>query len=141
MAIVCGAFSKAFNVRCDLDRGSSYITYNLLNLPDTVQFQNGNQLIMEYDANGKKSSLQRIVLAEPIVVPQGIIADLRHKSYSSYHTNFIGNLEIEEPGPGNFAFTFNNPVGYVKMSDREGPNYELGGTPYPYMPYVFIIPY
>lgn len=29
----------------------------------------------------------------------------------------------------------------INISDREGPNYELGGTPYPYMPYVFIIPY
>lgn len=30
------------------------IRYNLLNLPDTIQFMNGNQIVNVYDAAGRK---------------------------------------------------------------------------------------
>ena len=38
----------------DDDRGISFIKYNLLNLPDTIQFSNGNAIVYEYDALGTK---------------------------------------------------------------------------------------
>ncbi len=40
------------NLIYDLDRQIVAIRYNILNLPDTVQFANGNQIINYYDASG-----------------------------------------------------------------------------------------
>jgi hypothetical protein len=34
----------------DLDRNICAIKYNLLNLPDTIQFANGNLIVHQYDA-------------------------------------------------------------------------------------------
>ena len=42
------------NLITDSDRGISVIKYNILNLPDTIQFVNGNQLVNLYDASGRK---------------------------------------------------------------------------------------
>ena len=41
------------NMTADLDRGIVAIRYNLLNLPDTVQFENGNRIVYFYYAGGK----------------------------------------------------------------------------------------
>ena len=38
------------NLIRDLDRGITTIRYNILNLPDTIQFANGNQIVNHYDA-------------------------------------------------------------------------------------------
>ncbi len=42
------------NLVYDLDREIVAIRYNLLNLPDTVQFKNGNQIVNHYDALGNR---------------------------------------------------------------------------------------
>lgn len=42
------------NLISDADRGISLIKYNTLNLPDTIQFVNGNQIVNLYDAAGSK---------------------------------------------------------------------------------------
>ncbi len=42
------------NLIKDLDRDISTIHYNMLNLPDTIQFVNGHQIVNLYDATGKK---------------------------------------------------------------------------------------
>ena len=42
------------NLIYDADRGISVIKYNILNLPDTIQFVNGNQIVNLYDAIGQK---------------------------------------------------------------------------------------
>ena len=55
----------------DLDRDIVTVRYNMLNLPDTVQFKNGNQIIHSYDASGRKLSTRNFTLATPIVVPIG----------------------------------------------------------------------
>lgn len=38
------------NLIRDLDRGITVIKYNILNLPDTIQFVNGGQIVNFYDA-------------------------------------------------------------------------------------------
>ena len=42
------------NMVSDRDRGIYLIKYNRLNLPDTIQFTNGNQIVNLYDATGTK---------------------------------------------------------------------------------------
>ena len=47
-------YDKNGNLICDGDRGISRISYNILNLPDTIHFINGNEIISLYDAAGCK---------------------------------------------------------------------------------------
>ncbi|MBR4263322.1 MAG: lamin tail domain-containing protein [Paludibacteraceae bacterium] len=42
------------NLIRDLDRGITAIRYNILNLPDTILFANGNRIVNLYDAAGRK---------------------------------------------------------------------------------------
>ena len=43
------------NMKKDLDRNIVTIRYNILNLPDTIQFKNGNQIINLYAADGRNT--------------------------------------------------------------------------------------
>ena len=47
-------FDANGNMTTDRDRNIVTIRYNLLNLPDTIQFKNGSQIINTYDAGGGK---------------------------------------------------------------------------------------
>ena len=42
------------NLIYDADRDISIIKYNILNLPDTIQFRSGHQIVNLYDAAGRK---------------------------------------------------------------------------------------
>ncbi len=53
------------------DREIISIRYNLLNLPDTIQFKNGNQIINRYAAEGSKLRSDYFTLVTPVVVPLG----------------------------------------------------------------------
>jgi len=64
-------YDKNGNMIADLDRKIVTIRYNILNLPDTIQFKTGNQIINRYDASGRKLSTRYFTLATPIVVPIG----------------------------------------------------------------------
>lgn len=55
------------NLTTDGDRGISEIKYNLLNLPDTITFTNGNTIIYQYDALGTKLKTSYLTLLEPIL--------------------------------------------------------------------------
>ncbi|MPM25074.1 hypothetical protein SDC9_71564 [bioreactor metagenome] len=57
------------NMTTDLDRNIVTIKYNLLNLPDTVQFANGNQIINQYDASGQKLYTRYYTVLYPEAVP------------------------------------------------------------------------
>ncbi len=57
------------NMIKDLDRDILTIRYNLLNLPDTIQFKNGNQIINQYDAAGRKLSTRYYTILIPEYVP------------------------------------------------------------------------
>ena len=66
------------NLIIDLDRGITHIAYNLLNLPDTICFANGNQIINRYDAAGNKQETQTITLQDTKFSPtplNGVIFD------------------------------------------------------------------
>ncbi|MEA4937538.1 MAG: RHS repeat-associated core domain-containing protein, partial [Paludibacter sp.] len=57
------------NMVKDLDRNIFTIKYNLLNLPDTIQFGNGNQIINQYDASGQKLYTRYYTVLYPEAVP------------------------------------------------------------------------
>ncbi|MHB9054881.1 MAG: hypothetical protein ACYC2P_01835 [Paludibacteraceae bacterium] len=56
-----------------MDRDIVTIKYNLLNLPDIVQFKNGNQISNLYDAGGRKLRTEYVTLGVPVVIPIGSI--------------------------------------------------------------------
>ena len=47
-------YDKNGNLISDADRRITAIRYNILNLPDTIQFLNGHQIVNMYDAAGRK---------------------------------------------------------------------------------------
>ncbi len=57
------------NMTADLDRGIVAIRYNLLNLPDTVQFENGNRIVYFYYAGGERAGAVTTTYSTPISVP------------------------------------------------------------------------
>ena len=63
------AYDANGNMIKDLDRDIYTIRYNLLNLPDTIQFKNGHQIINKYDASGKKLSTRYYTVLVTAQVP------------------------------------------------------------------------
>lgn len=53
------------NMKSDCDRGITRIVYNILNLPDTVYFLNGNRIINQYNAAGQKCKTEVYTTATP----------------------------------------------------------------------------
>ena len=52
--IFAQTYDQNGNLMSDLDRDVVTIQYNILNLPDNIQFKNGNQIINTYNASGHK---------------------------------------------------------------------------------------
>ncbi len=58
-------YDKNGNMKSDYDRGITRIVYNLLNLPDTVYFLNGNKIVNQYNAAGQKCKTEVYTTATP----------------------------------------------------------------------------
>ena len=91
-----------------------------MNLPDTIQFANGNQIINSYDAMGRKRSTTYRTLTTPTVVPVGSVVNLPSNNYTTQTTYYYGNLEITNTPLHGTVFTFHTPDGYVKTNDLDG---------------------
>jgi RHS repeat-associated protein len=117
----------------DLDRNIVAIRYNLLNLPDTVQFANGNQIINRYDASGRKLGSRSMTLVTPLVAPvsEGTIlggVDVNAEDdVTASGTDYVGNVEYtvtriydfdvrERPVEYYYFSRLHNPEGYVTSS-------------------------
>lgn len=81
------------NLISDLDRDIGAIRYNLLNLPDTVQFKNGHMIINKYDASGKKLMKTIVTSRSTVIVP--VNTTLKPNFYDFYWsgTAYCGNIE------------------------------------------------
>lgn len=101
----------------DLDRKISSIQYNCLNLPDTVLFDNGNQLVFRYDGEGNKWEEHSFTVTTPLFVP--VEKALRSVSGMSFShkasTAWSGNLECESVSGGNYKLSkVHHPEGYIE---------------------------
>lgn len=81
------AYDKNGRMIKDLDRSIVLIRYKInnnypLNLPNTIQFKNGNQIRNSYDAMGVKHKTEYASVISPIVVPVG-------QSVSTSGSNYI----------------------------------------------------
>lgn len=117
------AYDANGNMIKDLDRKIVTIKYNILNLPDLVQFSNGNQIANRYTADGRKLAtnfytMQNSVVA-PITVDEGQTLQLNYFSdMADYHgVQYSGNFEYDIDRdiktPDNVSRIY-NPEGYVQ---------------------------
>jgi len=117
----------------DSNRNIISIQYNVLNLPDTIQFKNGNQVINTYSANGQKLRTKYYTaiypVLSPIIVPEGTI----HAPYSTSDAtlrldDYLGSVLYEN---GTAEDAAHHPL--TKVRTPEGyVDYATAGKPYCY---------
>jgi len=114
------AYDVNGNMTKDLDRNIVAIQYNVLNLPDIIQFRNGNQIKNTYDASGHKlgteyfTQLTNITpLADGQIISQSYIPGTVDQTGNAY----IGTMEYKTQN-GNSSLTaisrIYNDEGYVE---------------------------
>ena len=86
-------YDKNGNAVYDANAGVSTMQYNLLNLPEIVQFADGHQNRYSYSAGGAKLIATSYTLNSAITVPQGTINPLpvNPADYIKVTTDYIGN--------------------------------------------------
>jgi len=116
------AYDANGNMIKDLDREIYTIQYNVLNLPDVVQFKNGNQIKNTYNAGGQKLGTEYFTWlpgANAPVVNTGDVLNLSYlqNSVDQNGTVYIDNIEYNTQN-GNSALTtlsrIYNTEGYVE---------------------------
>lgn len=117
------------NMTKDLDRDIYTIKYNVLNLPEIVQFKNGNQIKNTYNAGGQKLGTEYFTWLPLANAPVINIGDVLNIGYSQgaidqSGTAYIGNVEYNTKN-GNSSLTvisrIHNMEGYVE--NISSPNY------------------
>ncbi len=83
------------NLIYDLDRGISVIKYNILNLPDTIQFSNGCMIINLYDAAGRKYKSLSYTVPHTATSPQHEVTHLPYGIDTAWYClkEYTGNIE------------------------------------------------
>ena len=108
------------NLCYDMDRSISAMHYNLLNLPDTIQFHQGSQIINTYAATGKKLRSRQMMVLQPELVPIGKIAsnisrEFRAELLTDYHRNIEYVYIRKETAPYQLLFVkVYHPEGYTQ---------------------------
>ncbi len=101
------------NLIKNLDKGVVATRHNFLNLPDTVQFQNGNQIINSYLADGRKVKAIYKTYSTGIVVPQDAVYH-GNASYSTSTDEWDGHYMYRSwYGDTPRMFMVQTPEGYV----------------------------
>jgi RHS repeat-associated protein len=90
-------YDKNGNLVYDYDRKIAAIRYNILNLPDTIQFSAGHQIINKYDASGRKLKTDYYTLVTPLAVPltEGKVNKLNYIAgvVNLSGTSYMDNIE------------------------------------------------
>lgn len=107
------------NLVKDLDRGIDTTVYNILNLPDTIKFHNGNQIVNLYDASGRKYKSTIYTVPESIETPYHNVAEYAYDTdlvdYDYHVINYLGNIEVHNTQNGadiSTSLKIHNAIGY-----------------------------
>ena len=114
---------KNGNLVCDLDRGVEHISYNLLNLPDSIGLADGHETFNIYDADGRKLRTVHIVAYDPVMLPSGETitpTDTLVRDYSGGHIYENGVLERTLTPTGFYSAADSEYCHYIK--DYQGNN-------------------
>jgi RHS repeat-associated protein len=102
------------NLTADLDRKIVAIRYNLLNLPDTVQFENGNQILNRYDATGRKLQTEYVTALSTEMVTFSHTINTQGSDFTRYGTIYNNNKEYAFQNTGTpVLLRIHNVEGYV----------------------------
>ncbi|MBP1640244.1 MAG: hypothetical protein H6Q17_1827 [Bacteroidetes bacterium] len=87
------AYDKNGSTTYDANSGISTIRYNVLNLPDTIQFSEGHKNFYTYDAAGKKLRLRNTTSVRILNVPQDSIVYYTKvgEAYKTTLTDYVDN--------------------------------------------------
>ena len=131
------------NMTTDLDRDIVTIKYNLLNLPELIQFKNGCQICNTYSADGKKLSTRNVTVMQGVYNPlnAGQVIDGLDVNEMDFvtvtGTDYVDNKEYgvsryfdwdvtHKPQDIKNLSRINNPEGYagsITTSATNGPVY------------------
>ena len=114
------------NMTADLDRGIVAIRYNLLNLPDTVQFENGNRIVYFYYAGGERAGAVTTTYSTPISMPLDSVY-LGEDPHFDMWEHRHGNLFYKMGSPSRLLFD----DGFFELAERHGGLISQ-------IPYVFV---
>jgi len=111
----------------DVNTGISTIQYNLLNLPDQIQFIQGHKNLYTYDATGKKLEAINYTVRDIVNVPIGTISTLPTSSsdYTKLTTDYVGNMIYENGSLKEILLPdgyWQNGVYYYYLKDHLGDN-------------------
>jgi len=122
-------YDKNGGLIADFDRNICTIRKNVLSLPDTIQFVNGNQIVHTYDAMGRKVQTTYYRKRVPVTLSQGNVLTTSINNT----TDFIISSEHY-----NDNVSYTQPAGYSapylhRVSNPEGCMWYLGsyGEHYP----------
>ena len=104
------AYDANGNMTWDANSKISTIQYNLLNLPDVMQFTDGHQNYYTYSASGQKLNLTNYTLNSIVNVPQGTVNPVPTGAYVKTVTDYVGNM-IYQNGSLKMILT---PEGYIQ---------------------------
>lgn len=110
------------NMIYDQDRGIAAIRYNLLNLPDTIQFTNGNLIIHRYDATGNRLETKYLTKKIATTVPLGNVSSTPKRPEIFYITRdaFHNNIVYTANNTDAYGIEFvHNPEGYIRYYGPE----------------------
>ena len=107
------------NLTYESNRGITRIVYNLLNLPDTIDFVNGNKIINHYNAAGQKYKTIVYTVAAPKSASNSALAYCEFDTETNdYHvTEYFGNIEQCTTPNGKTRRIFNS-IGYYSSADN-----------------------
>ena len=116
------AYDANGNLIYDQDRGIAAIRYNLLNLPDTIQFTNGNLIIHRYDATGNRLESKYLTKKIATTVPLGNVLSTPKRPEIFYITRdaFCNNIVYTANNNDPYGMEFvHNPEGYIRYYGPE----------------------
>ncbi len=116
------AYDANGNMIYDQDRGIAAIRYNLLNLPDTIQFTNGNLIIHRYDATGNRLETKYLTKKSTTTVPLGNVLSTPKRPEIFYITRdaFHNNIVYTANNNDAYGIEFvHNPEGYIRYYGPE----------------------
>ena len=114
------AYDVNGNMVYDRDRGIAAIRYNLLNLPDTIQFANGNQIVHRYDAAGNRLATDYYTRKVNVTVPLSDVFSATDSLSNYYITRdaFHNHIVYEVDTNDMFGIEIvHNPEGYIRYNN------------------------
>jgi len=90
------AYDANGNLTKDIDRDIVTIQYNILNLPDVIQFRTGDKIVNTYNAGGQKLRSDYYTYSLKTTIPLSISAgDINNIVYTPTNYTYTGTVYVD----------------------------------------------